>query len=167
MSDTIERLAACDEGEHHEITRLRSEVERLTRERDALAVEVSTLPYPSDLAEVTSDRDRLAAALAEVREAAGSVFPAAPLDHGRIIPPERARLFRALAATPAALAAAHDARVRAEGASAMRAEAARRLRNIYTRARKATVGAEAAAIVEAITPDEAIRAEAERIGGGR
>ena len=49
----------------------------------------------------------------------------------------------------------------------MRAEAARRLRNIYTRARKATVGAEAAAIVEAITPDEAIRAEAERIGGGR
>ncbi len=92
-----------------------AEVERLARERDAALANTHTMVAAlDDLASANADRDRLAAALAEVREAAGSVFPVAPLDHGHIIPPEHARLFRALAATPADLATAHDARVRAE-----------------------------------------------------
>lgn len=55
---------------------------------------------------------------------------------------------------------------RKQGAAAMRAEAARRLRNIYTRARLSTTAAEASGIVEAITAEEALRSEADRVARG-
>lgn len=126
---------------------LRAEVERLTRERDGWKADALLRAQNTEHAQ--AERDAVTATLAEVREAAGSVFPVAPLDHGRIIPPEHARLFRAIASTPADLAAARDARVRAE---ALRCAA-----DMWER-EEAQPGDGVAAW---------LRAEAERIGGGR
>lgn len=229
LLDDHARLAACDEGEHHEIVRLRAEVDRLTIERDAALAnthtmvaalddlaaerdrwlqcnrerqhefnaraaaeaEVDRLTRERDEAEsalgaahetlagahrLREDRDRLAAALAEVREAVEEIA-----SHGEREPgPTRGMghdLRAVLVATPADLAAAHDARVRAE---ALR-EAADEMEN---RARTAE-GAALQFRDGEFPSDEAdarfwrnigrhrrreaawLRAEAERIGGGR
>lgn len=95
--------------------------------------------------DLTAERDRLAAALAEVREAAGA-YPGAPV----AVAFDRVR--DALAALPTDLAATRDARVRAE---ALR-EAADRME-----AADLTLGS------GEDMPAVWLRAEAERIGGGR
>lgn len=101
----------------------REEVERLTKERD-----VARNDLASALGEyrdgVEADRDRLAAALAEVREAAAEVFISPRRPGGTPRDAAAGERFSAiLASIPADIAATHDARVLREAAERADAQA--------------------------------------------
>lgn len=114
--DVLRAEYLCAECQHN-----RAEVERLTRERDEAREDERILRARWQSSRVSlrsgtlvAERDRLAAALAEVRrlvdsersarEHFGESLPGGTID----------QIHRALAATPADLADAHDRRVRAE-----------------------------------------------------
>ncbi len=110
LENTRTMVAALDD-----LASANAEVERLTRERDEAHATLGDLH--AQWAAVTSDRDRLAATLAEVREAAEALVECVDaidgdaLRYGLGPALDAADTVRNLASTPADLAAAHDARI--------------------------------------------------------
>ncbi len=146
---------------------LAAEVDRLTIERDAALANTRTMVAAlDDLASANAERDRLAAALAEVREAVEEIA-----SHGEREPgPTRGMghdLRAVLVATPADLAAAHDARVRVEERQAYVEELTAWDLALGERPPPGVLHIDRTP--RPLTEDEwaRVRAEAERIGGGR